>query len=75
MLLNMEDYAKHHLLWHQVSDMRISYERGGLNEEDFLGADPMTIWDTWFKQAVHDKVKTNLNELRYFLSQSINPKR
>lgn len=36
--------------------MRISYERGGLNEEDFLGADPMDIWDTWFKQAVHDKV-------------------
>ena len=46
----------------QVSDMRISYERGGLSEEDFLGSDPMDIWDTWFKQAVQDKVFLKLLE-------------
>ena len=36
--------------------MRISYERGGLNESDFLGADPLLIWDSWFKAAVDGKV-------------------
>jgi len=37
--------------------MRITYERGGLAEEDFLGSDPMAIWDAWFKQAVQEKVR------------------
>ena len=36
--------------------MRISYEKGGLSEDEFLGADPMEIWDTWFKEAVEGKV-------------------
>ena len=36
--------------------MRISYERGGLNEADFIGEDPLAIWDSWFKAAVDGKV-------------------
>lgn len=40
----------------QVSDMRISYERGALSEEQMQGADPMQVWDTWFKRAVDMKV-------------------
>ena len=45
--------------------MRISYERGGLSEEDFLGSDPMDIWDSWFKQAVQDKVFWSYENLVY----------
>ena len=36
--------------------MRISYERGALSEEQMQGADPMQVWDTWFKRAVDMKV-------------------
>lgn len=41
----------------QVSDMRVSYERGGLNEADFIDVNPMDVWDSWFKQAVDGKVR------------------
>ena len=41
----------------KVADMRISYERGGLDEAEFVGVDPMAVWDSWFKQAVEGKVR------------------
>ncbi|KXZ43893.1 hypothetical protein GPECTOR_78g81 [Gonium pectorale] len=40
----------------KVADMRISYERGGLEEEAFSGRNPMDIFDEWFKAAVAGKV-------------------
>lgn len=40
----------------QVSDMRISYERGNLDEARFRGRDPMAVFDEWFKAAVDGKV-------------------
>lgn len=39
-----------------VADMRISYERGGLEEVDYKGRDPITVFDEWFKDAVEQKV-------------------
>lgn len=36
--------------------MRISYERGSLEEAAFSGRDPMKIFDEWFKAAVDGKV-------------------
>lgn len=36
--------------------MRISYERGGLEEVDYQGRDPLTVFDEWFKDAVEQKV-------------------
>lgn len=39
-----------------VADMRITYDRGGLTEEDVL-SDPLKQWDAWFKQAVAEKVR------------------
>ncbi len=41
----------------QVADMRISYERGGLQEADFAGRDPLQVFDEWFKAAVSGKVR------------------
>ncbi|EFJ45948.1 hypothetical protein VOLCADRAFT_105746 [Volvox carteri f. nagariensis] len=40
----------------KVADMRISYERGGLQEADFAGRDPLGVFDEWFKAAVSGKV-------------------
>ncbi|GIL79486.1 hypothetical protein Vretimale_18369 [Volvox reticuliferus] len=40
----------------KVADMRISYERGGLQEADFEGRDPLQVFDEWFKAAVSGKV-------------------
>ncbi len=40
--------------------MRISYEIGGLSEADFVGADPLAIWDKWFQEAVAEKVGGHL---------------
>ena len=40
----------------QVSDMRISYELGGLQEDDIDCANPLKTWDAWFKQATIGKV-------------------
>ncbi|GLC39111.1 hypothetical protein PLESTB_000006300 [Pleodorina starrii] len=40
----------------KVADMRISYERGGLQEADFAGRDPLQLFDEWFKAAVTGKV-------------------
>lgn len=45
---------------HQVSDMRISYEMGGLEEADFEGRDPLAVFDQWFKEAVERKVRAAL---------------
>jgi hypothetical protein len=39
----------------KVSDMRISYEAGGLLEAD-VAEDPLQQFDTWFKAAVEAKV-------------------
>eukprot|EP00798_Chlamydomonas_sp_ICE-L_P003677 gene3677-13751_t len=39
----------------KVADMRISYELGGLMEEDIDATDPMSTWDAWFKQATEEK--------------------
>lgn len=38
--------------------MRISYERGGLEESDMarFTSNPMDAWAAWFKQAVEGKV-------------------
>ena len=38
--------------------MRISYERGGLQEEDVDGSNPLNTWDTWFKEATTGKVRS-----------------
>ncbi|GIL52229.1 hypothetical protein Vafri_8155 [Volvox africanus] len=40
----------------KVADMRISYERGGLQEVDFEGRDPLQVFDEWFKAAASGKV-------------------
>ncbi|KAG2482649.1 hypothetical protein HYH03_018422 [Edaphochlamys debaryana] len=39
-----------------VADMRISYERGGLEEAAFSGRDPMAVFDEWFTAAAQGKV-------------------
>ncbi len=42
----------------QVADMRISYERGGLEESAMApyAHDPMRAWAAWFNEAVEHKV-------------------
>ncbi|PNH06863.1 Pyridoxine/pyridoxamine 5'-phosphate oxidase [Tetrabaena socialis] len=40
----------------RVADMRITYERGGLEEAAFSGRDPLAVFDEWFKAAVAGKV-------------------
>ncbi|GFR51649.1 hypothetical protein Agub_g14081 [Astrephomene gubernaculifera] len=40
----------------RIADMRISYERGGLEEAAFSGRDPRDVFDEWFRAAVEGKV-------------------
>ncbi|MEW5301653.1 MAG: hypothetical protein WDW36_004500 [Sanguina aurantia] len=46
-----------------VADMRISYERGGLEEAHYRGRDPITVFDEWFKDAVEQKAAVEVNAI------------